>query len=196
MARKYLPIYHDMIPTIDNLSDAEAGRLIKSALKYSASGEAADLSGNERFIWPMFMAQIDREKERYEERCEINKRNAASRYESHRVAANRSQSQPIQEEKENKKSFTPPTLDEIRAYCKERNSSVDPQQFYDYFTAGNWIDSKGKPVLAWKQKIITWEKFNVGKETPVPAQTSAPDTSWRDRLRQREEDYRREAGME
>jgi hypothetical protein len=53
--------------------------------------------------------------------------------------------------------FQPPTLDEVIAYCRERNSSVDPRRFYDYFTAGGWVDGQGQPVRNWKQKLITWE---------------------------------------
>ena len=55
------------------------------------------------------------------------------------------------------KAFVPPTLEEVTAYCLQRSSSVDPQRFFDYYDAGNWIDSEGKPVKRWKQKIITWE---------------------------------------
>ena len=57
----------------------------------------------------------------------------------------------------------PPTLEEVEAYCKERNSSVDPRQFWEYFEAGGWKDSKGNPVRNWKQKLITWEKFDNSK---------------------------------
>lgn len=56
--------------------------------------------------------------------------------------------------------FVPPTLDDIKAYCQERNSCVDPQTFFDYFTTGGWKDSEGKPVKNWKQKLITWEKHS------------------------------------
>lgn len=61
-----------------------------------------------------------------------------------------------------KNAFIPPTLEEVEDYCKERNSSVDPKQFYEYFNTGNWIDSKGQKVKNWKQKIITWEKYKQG----------------------------------
>ena len=61
-----------------------------------------------------------------------------------------------------KREFVPPTLEEVEAYCRERNSPVDAKQFYDYFTAGNWYDSKGQKVRSWKQKLITWEKGGYG----------------------------------
>lgn len=63
-------------------------------------------------------------------------------------------------DKPKKSHFIPPTIEEVRAYCRERNSSVDPDKFFEYFQTGNWKDSKGNPVKNWKQKIITWEKFN------------------------------------
>lgn len=64
-----------------------------------------------------------------------------------------------------RKRFTPPTLEEVRAYCLERKNNVDPQKFYDYFTASDWYDSKGKKVVSWKQKIITWEAYSNNKKT-------------------------------
>lgn len=59
-------------------------------------------------------------------------------------------------------AFTPPTLEEVEDYCRERNSPVDPKQFYEYFSTGNWVDSKGNKVQNWKQKVITWEKYKQG----------------------------------
>ena len=62
-----------------------------------------------------------------------------------------------------KKQFVPPTLGEIQEYISAMNLNVDPQAFYDYFTAPDsegrtWIDSEGKPVRNWKQKIQTWSR--------------------------------------
>lgn len=55
------------------------------------------------------------------------------------------------------KKFEPPTLEDVKAYAKSRGNKVDAQKFYDYYTAGNWVDVKGNPVKNWKQKMITWE---------------------------------------
>ena len=55
--------------------------------------------------------------------------------------------------------FVPPKLDEVEAYCKERNNNVDAKRFFDYYSAGNWKDKAGKPVKNWKQKMIAnWER--------------------------------------
>ena len=74
--------------------------------------------------------------------------------------------------------FVPPTREEVRAYCRERNSSVDADRFFDYFEAGNWIDAKGQPVKSWKQKLLTWEnkggdRREAGQTRSVPANEKA-----------------------
>ena len=72
-----------------------------------------------------------------------------------------------EKEKENivtkRKRFSPPSLEEVTAYCAERGNKVCAKTFYDYFKESNWYDSKGKKVQNWKQKVITWERY---AETP------------------------------
>ena len=66
--------------------------------------------------------------------------------------------------------FIPPTIDEIKAYCDERNSSVDPEAFYSFYESKGWMIGKNK-MKDWKAAVRTWErsrdnttkKFN-GKE--------------------------------
>lgn len=62
--------------------------------------------------------------------------------------------------KRKRKGFTPPTLEDIEAYCKSRNNNVDAKRFFDFFDAADWVDSKGNKVRNWKQKVITWESYN------------------------------------
>ena len=169
MARKYLCVYYDIIPSLDILSDAEAGRLLKGALHYSAFGETPDLPGNERFTWPMIMAQIDRSNAKYEEQCATNKRIATERYANARPVTKRNDSLPRQEEKEEEKEkedkkrevkrFAPPTLEEVRAYCQERMNTVDPERFFNYYTSNGWKVGKN-PMKDWKAAVRSWEGSN------------------------------------
>lgn len=64
-----------------------------------------------------------------------------------------------------RKRFIPPTLEEVEAFCLERINNVDPQKFFDYYTATDWCDSSGKKVKSWKQKIIAWESYSNDKKT-------------------------------
>ncbi len=81
------------------------------------------------------------------------------------------------------KVFKPPTLEDIQAYCLERNNNLNAKAFYDYFTVSGWIDGKGNPVKNWKQKIITWENHQT--KPADKRQTFEPD--WLD-------DYIKEIG--
>lgn len=64
-----------------------------------------------------------------------------------------------------KRKFTPPTLAEVEAYCKEKDLRfVNAVEFFEYFTMSDWIDSKNQPVLNWKNKAITWNMLNRKKK--------------------------------
>ena len=64
--------------------------------------------------------------------------------------------------------FTPPTLDEVKAYVNERGNRIDAQRFYDYYEAAGWKDSSGKSVKNWKQKAITWENHSPTAKPKLP----------------------------
>lgn len=55
------------------------------------------------------------------------------------------------------KRFTQPTLEEVRAYCRERNNNVDAERFIDYYTANGWKVGKN-PMKDWKAAVRTWER--------------------------------------
>lgn len=69
--------------------------------------------------------------------------------------------------KKEEKRFVPPTLDEIQKYVLEKGLNVNAEQFYNYFTEGNWIDSKGNKVKSWKQKILTWNGYTKVPEKKI-----------------------------
>ena len=72
------------------------------------------------------------------------------------------------EKEEKKKEFIAPSLEEIKKYVLDKKLNVDADKFYNYFTEGNWVDSKGNKVKNWKQKILTWNGYssNDKKEKP------------------------------
>ena len=58
----------------------------------------------------------------------------------------------------NNRRFTPPTIEEVEAYCLERRNGVDAQAFIDFYTANGWVQGKGKPIKNWQACIRLWER--------------------------------------
>ncbi len=53
-----------------------------------------------------------------------------------------------------KRAFIPPELSEVIAFFKENGYTEEgATEAYKYYGDNDWHDSKGKPVLAWKQKM-------------------------------------------
>lgn len=88
--------------------------------------------------------------------------------------------------------FTPPSIAEVTAYCRERGSSVDPQTFIDFYESKGWMVGKNK-MRDWKAALRTWERSNTRSaqgepiqkvEAPAWLRTKKPDfsklTGWDD----------------
>lgn len=57
---------------------------------------------------------------------------------------------------EEKKRFSPPTIDELNEFIKENQYSlVDPQRFIDYYTSVGWRVGRN-PMKDWKAAVRQW----------------------------------------
>lgn len=65
-----------------------------------------------------------------------------------------------QEEITIKLRFRKPTLDEVQAYCQERDNHVDAAQFIDYYESKGWMVGRN-PMKDWKACVRTWERKKV-----------------------------------
>jgi hypothetical protein len=60
-----------------------------------------------------------------------------------------------------------PTLEDVRAYCKERANNVDPEKWLAYYESNGWRVGKN-PMKDWKAAVRTWEKSEFNK-APAPS---------------------------
>ena len=79
--------------------------------------------------------------------------------------------------------FTPPTLDQVIDYCKERQNNIDAEYFLDYYQARGWYLSNGKKCRDWKSCVRTWERNNKNNRFSPPAQKRLSD------IDERQNDY-------
>ena len=70
-------IYFEIAPVLQELTDAQAGALLKSMIEYAQNGVEPQFNEAEiRVAWSFIKPRIDRDEERYNEIC---KKNSAKR---------------------------------------------------------------------------------------------------------------------
>ena len=78
----------------------------------------------------------------------------------------------IKNDKEKRGRFTPPTLEEVRAYISEKDYHINAQQFIDFYASKNWMVGKNK-MKDWKASVRTWEQRRKDQERSKPKQQSS-----------------------
>ena len=186
MARKKqdtLVLFPDVFNSTKNMTDAQFGILMRAVFDYRFSNRIYE--GDDLAIDVMFYT-VKNQIDRYRETCAVNSRNASSQSKesaaelngmqektaepsgetanpTHTHTPNHNHSHNHSDSKADKPPtchrFTPPTVDEVKAYCAEKGYAVDPSRFVDYYTSNGWKVGKN-PMKDWKAAVRTWN----GKE--------------------------------
>lgn len=172
MAIEYFCCYHSYRKKCEKLTDQELGRLFRSLMIYSETGERQELAGRESIAFDFIADDIDRAKESYDEKCRKNRENGKKAFGSERPRSAPNDTQNKEEYKDKDKNkdkplkgvdirarFTPPTLAEVQSYVAERHSPVDPQEFIDFYASKGWMVGK-TPMKDWKAACRNAEKWD------------------------------------
>ena len=57
------------------------------------------------------------------------------------------------------KRFVPPSVEDVKAYCKESGYNVDSERFVDFYEAKGWMVGKNK-MKDWKAAVRSWHSRN------------------------------------
>lgn len=186
--KKSFVLYHDIRTPLELLTDEQRGKLFIALLDYSEHGELPDFDGALLMAFAFIRMSLDRDAEAWAEkrakRAEAGRSgglakvaNASNASSSKQNVANLavpvSVSVPVPvnvntpntsvgretaDKPPRAARFTPPTVDEVKVYCQERGSSVDPEKFVDFYSANSWKQGKNKPIVDWKAAVRTWER--------------------------------------
>lgn len=80
--------------------------------------------------------------------------------------------------------FTPPTLEELTAYCQERRNSVDPAYWLDYYQTRDWMVGRNK-MRDWQAAVRTWERNGYDRPPGKPAVPAKQETEEQRALREK-----------
>lgn len=65
------------------------------------------------------------------------------------------------------KRFVKPTVEEVEAYCKERDNGINAQSFINHYDTNNWMRGN-TPVKDWKACVRTWEQRRTDEQKGGP----------------------------
>lgn len=92
--------------------------------------------------------------------------------ESYNPSLNQTPSDKSKPRDEGKSSrFSPPSVEEVRAYCAEKGYAINPEHFVDFYESKGWMVGRNK-MKDWKASVRTWvkrreeEREKDGKKVP------------------------------
>ena len=173
-------LYVRYLENIEILSMEQRGMLLTALMNYVAGHDIPEMDGMTRMAYSFIKSQMDRDFEKYDEVCRKRaesgklggrpkKANGFTEKQEKAKKANgfsEKQKNPDNEydhdndhDKENikRKIFSPPTVDDVKAYCTERGNKVDPQSFVYFYESKGWMIGKNR-MKDWKAAVRTWER--------------------------------------
>lgn len=163
MKKAYFQYYETFEIVIEKIKDIEEREwLRKVIIQYGLHGIAPESFNSEalEIAWTICKDLIDQQIHRRE----VNAANRAGKKaepatnEENSAAEPQPEEKPAQEiqpEKPKRKNFVKPTVEEIEAYCKEKNYNINAQQFYNYYESNGWKIGRNA-MKSWQAAVQNW----------------------------------------
>ena len=196
--RGQFTFYRSYYEALLSLPKIEREPVLMAIISYALDGEAPNLQGVGNAIFSLVKPTLDTGRKRAESGNKGGKQNGSKTEANAKQTASEKEKEKEGEkerekEKENEcsisppcmsppspggthtapKKFTPPTVEEVREYCRERNNGVDPQKFHDFYASKGWKVGN-QPMKDWKAAVRTWERddrparSNAGQKSKMP----------------------------
>lgn len=161
--------YRSFRDAIEEMSDADKLSTLLAICDYALYGIEPDLNGIlPRAVFTVARPSIDANKTRRENGVKggrPSKKTSGLKNKNQRFSKTKSTETESESESEENRAdkpprshFVPPSVDEVRAYCAERQNGVDAECFVDFYTANGWKQARGKSIVDWRAAVRTWEK--------------------------------------
>ena len=164
----------------DAVPDDVAGRAVKAALNYFATGEVVPMGQLESVVFSAIKADIDDAFADYMRDVENGKKGGRPKLTDEKPPVKvGNPPKPMEREGErdgdgegereeegkggkaekppSRHRFAPPTVDEVRQYCQDHGYCVDAERFVNHYTAQGWKVGRN-PMKDWKAAVRNWNR--------------------------------------
>ena len=194
MQKETFIMHADAWRTVQKLSIEQRGVLLSALMLYQLGEQLPNMDLATELTFTFMASQMDKDNEKYaeivEKRREAGRRSAEKRNASQQVltSVNHNDNDNVNDnvnvndnENDNdtlksvymdanasrtpkRATFKKPTVDEVRAYCQERQNNIDPERFVDYYESNGWKVGRNA-MKSWQAAVRTWERSGDGKQT-------------------------------
>jgi hypothetical protein len=172
--KKSFLLYCDIIHTIEQLTDEQAGHLFKHILQYVNDKDPITDNVITKIAFEPIKQQLKRDLMKYEDIRKRNSDNARKRWDASayeripkdtKNADNVNDTDIVKDKDINR--FKKPTLDELRDYMDSINMNDVSTKFFDFYESKGWMIGKNK-MKDWKSAVRTWKPNNLKVSTNTP----------------------------
>ena len=175
--KKSFLLYCDIIHTVEQLTDEQAGDLFRHILRYVNDQDPQSDSVITKIAFEPIKQALKRDLDKYKSICERNSDNAKKRWDAtasdripkHTKNADIDIDIDIDIDKDIKvnKGFVKPSIVEIKTYMIEIGMTDVSEKWFDYYESNGWLVGKNK-MKNWKAAIRTWKNNNLSNNTTTP----------------------------
>ena len=175
--KKSFLLYCDIIHTVEQLTDEQAGDLFKHILRYVNDQDPQSDSVITKIAFEPIKQALKRDLDKYKSICERNSDNAKKRWDAtasdripkHTKNADSDIDSDIDIDKDIKvnKGFVKPSIVEIKTYMIEIGMTDVSEKWFDYYESNGWLVGKNK-MKNWKAAVRTWKNNNLSNNTTTP----------------------------
>ncbi len=164
--KKSFLLYCDLIHVVEQLTDEQAGNLLKHILQYVNDKNPVTDNVITKIAFEPIKQQLKRDLVKYEDIRKRNSDNAKKRWDAtayERIRTHTKNADSVNDtdndkDKDiNKKvTFVKPTLDELRDYMLSQDMLDVSNKFFDFYESKGWLIGKNK-MKDWKSAVRTWK---------------------------------------
>lgn len=173
--------YRSFYQSAKKLPKEDKAELFDAICSYALDGESVEMSVVPEAIFTVIKPNLDANRRKWENGCkekkkpseveadeeqEISKDEAKDKQTISKAQGNVNVNEDVnvnKDVKDKRKRFTPPSLQDIQNYCKERNNSVNPDKWLNFYQSNGWKVGKNS-MKDWKAAVRTWEGSSFDKK--------------------------------
>ena len=176
--KKSFLLYCDLIHTVEQLTNEQAGDLFKHILRYVNDQEPQTDNVITRIAFEPIKQSLKRDLQKYQDIRKRNQDNARKRWDataSDRIPKHTKNADSVSDSdsdsvsvnvKKEIKGFVKPTIEQLKEYMSEQGMNDIAENWLNHYEANGWMVGKVK-MKDWKASVRTW-KINQKNNSATP----------------------------